>query len=233
MKNVTIFSFLLLGLLLGLNGQESILTESETHIFWQSDRILTKNDFKGDCSNNPKLVKLCEENDLCTHASLGFFTVLDIPKKKREAGKFLEKAYFVPAFEKITSCIIEDDSIGIYKQKVVFDIYEVSARYARKQLALLQDSIEGYGIVSIMFKSVESKSIDLQDYLVHHFTKDVYIEQKEGAYLEWRSRIDSLLVDLEEFATKPEDCYRFVKGSPLDKNYKMAKKIIGDMFEEK
>ena len=213
-----------------LFGQtEQILTESQRHIFWQPERVLTEKDFQGDGTQNPKFVKYCDELDLCVVASTGVFAVLDIPKKKRKRGVLIEKAYFAPAFEKSTSFIIKLDSTGIAKQKVVFDIFEVSARFARQQLQHLQDSVGGYGIISIMFKSVEARAIEMRTSLVDSYTKDVYIDKKAGAFEIWRERVDKLLAESKEFATKPEDCYRFVQNAPIDENYEMAKTVIGNL----
>ena len=211
-------------------GQENYKTESETHIFWQEKTVLTSNDFQGDCSGNPTQTKYCEELNLCVNAYVGVFAILDIPKKKRKRGELLEKAYFAPAFEKTTSCILKLDTLGIEKQKITFDIYELSARFARKELAYLQDSIGGYGVVSIFFKSVETKAIEMRNSLVDSYTQDVYINNRNGAYEEWRAKIDKLLEETKKYATKPEDCFRFVKNEPIDENYKMAETIVGNLY---
>ncbi len=232
MKRIIIIGlvFILTGNINVSIGQtEQILTESKRHIFWQPDRVLTEKDFQGDGTQNSKFVKYCDELDLCVVASTGVFAVLDIPKNKRKRGELIEKAYFAPAFDKSTSFILKLDSTGIAKQKVVFDIFEVSARFARQQLQHLQDSVGGYGIISIMFKSVESRAIEMRTSLVDSYTKDVYIDKKVGAFEIWREKVDKLLAESNEFATKPEDCYRFVKNEPIVENYEMAKTVIGNL----
>ena len=211
-------------------GQENLPNESETHIFWQEKTVLTSKDFQGDCSNNPIQIKYCEEFNLCVNAYVGVFAILDIPKKKRKRGKLMEKAYFAPAFEKTTSCILKLDSLGIEKQKIVFDIYELSARFARQELANLQDSIGTYGTISIFFKSVEMKAIKLRDTIVESCSQDIYVNNRKGAYEEWRTKIDELLEETKKYATKPEDCYRFVKNEPIDENYKMAENVLGNLY---
>lgn len=226
--SLIIISFLVCGL---LKAQEVSKTETETHIFWQPDRVLKKMDFKGDGSSNPKFIKYCDDLNLCTSASIGVFAVLDIPKKKRDKGELIEKAYFLPAFEKTTSYILKNDTLGIEKQKIVFDIYEISARFARQQLNHLQDSIGGYGIISIMFKSVEARAIEMRDFFVESYTKDIYIDKKEGAFEDWRKQIDNLLIDTKEFATKLEDCNRFIKKQPIDDNYEQAKTVINNLYK--
>lgn len=217
---------------ISIGQTEHIPTESQRHIFWQAERVLTEKDFQGNGTENPKLVQYCEELDLCVLASTGVFAALDIPKKKRKRGELIEKAYFAPAFEKSTSYIIKLDSTGIAKQKVVFDIFELSARFARQQLRQLQDSIGEYGIISLMFKSVEARAIEMRTSLIDLYTKDIYIDKKTGAFELWREKVDKMLADSKEFATKPEDCYRFVKNAPIDKNYKMAKTIIDNLYKK-
>jgi hypothetical protein len=230
-RNLIVFVLILIGNVNVSNGQEKILTETKTHIFWQPDLVLTEKDFQGDGTKNQKYVRYCEELDLCVVASTGVFSILDIPKRKRKRGELIEKAYFAPAFERATSYILKQDSMGIAKQKIVFDIYEASARLARQQLQQLQDSIGGYGIISIMFKSVEARAIEMRNSLVDSYTKDLYIDKKPDAYKKWRKIVDQLLYDSKEFATKPEDCYRFVKNEPLDKNYMKAETVIGNLNE--
>lgn len=221
---------LLIGINNSLFSQEKIKTESDTHIFWQPDRLLTIDDFKGNGSNNAKNIKYCDDLGLCTVACVGLFGVLDIPKKKKNRGKLIEKAYFALAFEKATSYIIKNDSLGIEKQKLVFDIYEISARYARKELAHYQDSVGGYGILSIMFNSVKANAKEMHKKMTGAFTKDIYIEHRKGAYEEWKKEIAKLLEESKEFETKPDDCYRFVKMIPIDENYIMPETVIGNLF---
>jgi hypothetical protein len=80
-----------------------------------------------------------------------------------------------------------------------------------------------------MFKSVEARAIEMRTSLVDSYTKDVYIDKKVGAFEIWRERVDKLLAESNEFATKPEDCFRFVKNEPIDENYEMAKTVMGNL----
>jgi len=160
---------------------------------------------------------------------LGCFSVLDIPKRKGKRGKLLEKIYFAPAFEKSTSYSIIKDSFEVEKQRLVFDIYEVSARFARQQLSMMQDSMPGYGTLSIFYKTIEARAIEMRDAYVDSYTREVYIERNDEAYESWRLKIDTLLEQSEEFATTAEECYRFIKGQPIEENYTMAEKVVGNL----
>jgi hypothetical protein len=58
--------------------------------------------------------------------------------------------------------------------------------------------------------------------------REILIEKKDNAYMEWRQVVDELLQQTESYKTRPEDCYRFVLNEPIE-GYKMAKTIAGDM----
>ncbi len=110
-------------------------------------------------------------------------------------------------------------------------MFELSARYIRKELSSMLEKMDAYGTLSIWLKTIESDAQKLRTQMVDSYTKDVYIDNRPGAYLEWKERVDSTLNDLEKFATKPEDCHRFVTKQPLEKDYKMAKTVVGKLFE--
>ncbi|HSV77423.1 MAG TPA: hypothetical protein VLH37_10370 [Bacteroidales bacterium] len=156
-------------------GQNAIRTESETHIFWQENRRLTKEDFQGSAELYEKSEQLCEEINMCTMAYVGLWGVLDTPRRKRLRGRLPDKIYFAPAFDKTRSYIVKDDSIGVEKQQVVFDIVEVAVRFARWRLKQIQDSIGGSGIKSLVFMTVKEHAKQVKTFLIDEFTKDVYI----------------------------------------------------------
>lgn len=230
MKKVFIIALILLVGTFGF-GQDNLRTANESHLFWQPEKALKHTDFQGDASKIPNAEKYCDTVGLCAVASLGLFTVLDIPKKKKLRGKLKEKVYVVPAFEFATSYIVQNDSLGILKQQVVFDMYELSARYIRKELSLMLEKTDSYGTLSIWLNTIKGDAEKLRTKMVDSYTKDVYIDNRPGAYLEWKEKVDSTLKDLEEFVTKPEDCLRFATKQPIDKNYEMAKTIMGKLFE--
>jgi hypothetical protein len=41
--------------------------------------------------------------------------------------------------------------------------------------------------------------------------------------------VNEVLQQTESYTTKPEDCYRFVLNKPIEKDYKMADNIVGDL----
>ena len=209
-------------------AQDSLSTRSETHIFWQPGERLMPGDFQGTIDYNSKKHAYCDSLKMCTIASVGVFGILDVPKNKRKRGKLFEKVYFAPAFQIDESVFYPHDSIGLVKQQVVFDIYELSARSARKQLKSIVDSIgKSYGTRLTFFKTIEENTRLARDGLVQAYTLDVYVNNEEGALEKWQKMVEQGLKDFEEFATTPEDCYRFVKNEPIKKGYIKAKSVIG------
>lgn len=231
-KKYFLLSFFLILFYVQVNCQE--YDETKTHIFWKNDRVLSQKDFQGDGSHYDRSQYLCDSLNMCYMAFLGVYTALDIPKKQRDRGKLMEKAYFVPMFEKTTSYIIEEnDSIGIQKQQIVFDIYELSARYARKELDRYQKEMRpAYGIISIMFSTVAKDSENFRKKLVGEYSKDVYIQQRDNAYAEWRLLIDDKLEEWKQYATTAEDHHRAYVGEPIDKKYIFPDTIIGSFTND-
>jgi hypothetical protein len=52
---------------------------------------------------------------------------------------------------------------------------------------------------------------------------------QDSLYANWRKTINEMLEKTKDYATKPEDCYRFVLGKPIEKGYKQAETIMGDL----
>jgi len=219
---------------ISLLAQEPLKTESATHIFWQQQQPLEAKDYQGNVNASPETVFYCDSLDMCTLAYVGLFSVLDVPKKKRDRGKKLEKVYFAPAFEKGPSCTIPNDSLGLAYQQLIFDVYESAARMARKKLKNIEDSlgVGNYGTRYLFYKTVEADVASFRDRVVKGITQDLYIKKREGAYQEWLDIINKSLDLLKDFATKPEDCYRFVKGSPIEEGYIKSETVAGDIWKK-
>ncbi len=203
-------------------------TRSQTHIFWQPTTKLDSIDFKGEVIAD-RVKSYCDSLNLCTVAYVGMFSVLDMPSKKSDRRRKLEKIYFAPAFE-IGASYKAGDSKGIDQQQIVFDIYELSTRLARRSLKEIIDSTPpSYGLLTIFFKTVESDVVEFRDKIIFDYTHDIYIAKKPGAYEEWRKWTDKQLEDSKEYATTPEECYRFVMNIPIQPGYIMAEEVTGDL----
>lgn len=211
-------------------GQENLHLKNNEHIFWQENIKLKTTDFQNDGENVPNALKYCDTIGLCTVGAFGIFAVLDIPKKKRKRGKLKEKIYIVPAFELTKSYQIQQDSLGVEKQQIVFDIYELSARWMRRELKKLTESMDGYGTLSIWFKTVENDALKMTKDMVGRFTYEVFIKPQPNAYQKWKEQIDKLLLETNEFMTSEEEIARLTLGKPLLEDYKMADVLMGDLF---
>ncbi|MDL2315124.1 hypothetical protein LJC16_02580 [Bacteroidales bacterium OttesenSCG-928-C19] len=213
-----------------ISGQNNYQTRDSVHIFWQPDVQITFQDFKGDIS--PEMKDEFEKFNYSANASLGLWSVIDIPKKwkkKKDWDKY-EKIYIAPAFEKPTSIAISDDSIQIAIQITRFDIHELWARWARRQFQAIKDSMmNSTGSQSIFYTTIIEDMKENCNTMVAYYLKDVIIDKKEGSFDEWKERIQQYFAETEEWATTPEECHRFIIQKPIEKGYVKAKKLIGPM----
>jgi hypothetical protein len=214
-----------------INGQQIYPTRDSVHIFWQPDLKITLNDYKGDSTK--EVMAILRKYDFSASASVGIWTVLDIPKKKNERGKKLEKAYFAPAFERTTSFTLTNDTLEIVKQNLYFDICEIWARWARKELQSIQDTMKSYGSISIMYTTIKKEMNDKKVEMYRSYFKDVFINKKEGSFQLWRDEVHKTLNNSTEWATKPEECYRLMSKKPIDDSYIMAPTLIGPLPNSK
>lgn len=130
-------------------------TEDSIHIFWQPEVKLTINVYQG--KSNPTIEKLMTKYGISASASVGIWSVLDIPKKKNQRHNLYKKVYIAPAFEKTTSFYISKDSLQIEMQNLYFDICEIWARWARKELKSYQDSTKSIGTTSMFYMTVKAE----------------------------------------------------------------------------
>jgi hypothetical protein len=223
---------------IGFSQIPQLVTESDSHIYWQSNRKLALSDFQG--KPGPLDSIDCAEHSYCSVPCLGIFCVVDISKHYKRNK--LEKVYFAPAFQKSCSYLI-NDSKDIRSAQLLFDIAELSSRIGRKLLrdyhdyiAITSDSMNFYkikdhpdtilitGIGTSLAWHARDSAWNLYQEMSNNFIRNVYLSQGKESFDEWRSMIDNLLEKYTKYATKPEECYRLVKKEPIIKNYKQAYK---------
>jgi len=212
-------------------GQDIKHLKNNTYIFWQENIKLKASDFHNDGKDIPNAVKYCDTTGLCTVGAFGLFAVLDIPKKKRKRGKLKEKVYIVPAFDIAKSYRIKNDSLGVEKQQIVFNIYELSARWMRRELKKLSETMNVYGTLSIWLITIKKDAMKIAEKMVNRFTYEVFIKSKPNAYQKWKEQIDEMLLETKEFKTSNEEIKRFKLGKPILKEYKMADRLMGNLFK--
>lgn len=206
-------------------GQTLYPTKDSVHIFWQPNVKLTSKDYQGQPTSN--IEELMSKYNFSASASVGIWSILDIPEKKKDRYKKFEKVYFAPAFEKTTSFTKSGDSLQIAMQNLYFDICEVWARWARKELKSFQDSTKATGTLSILYMTIKQEMNDHRLTMYRVYFKDVFINKKEGAFAKWRQEIDKELADTKQWTTTPEECYRLMLQKPIEDGYIQAPKVVG------
>lgn len=212
-------------------GQGTYPTRDSIHIFWQPGLKITYQDYRG--SSQKQMDELMDKYGFSATAYVGIWSILDIPKKRKDRYKKYEKVYFAPAFERTTSYTRTNDSLQIFMQNTFLDICEIWARWAREQLTRIQDSTKATGTLSIMYMTVKQEMNYKRLAMYRSYFKDVFIDKKDGAFTDWRKLIDRWLNDTQKWATKPEECFRFMTGKPIEVGYIMAPTLIGPMNNDK
>ena len=211
-------------------GQNNYPTRDSIHIFWQPNLKITYNDYK--CDTTKERIKDMKQYGYYASASIGIWSVLDIPKKKKDRYKKFEKVYFAPAFERTTSAAIKNDSLQIAMQNILLDINEICARWARRELNSWKERTNATGAISLRYLCVKKQMIKKSEKMRNGFIKQAFIQKKDSAFLKWRLTIDSILNETSKWATTPEECYRLMTGKPIEKDYIMAPSLI-DMCADK
>ena len=207
-------------------GQLNYPTSDSIHIFWRPGVTLTYTDFKGDTVGG-KYKDNYKKLDIQAMAYVGIYSILDVPKKKKDRGMKLEKVYIAPAFDKTASYTITHDTTQIAMQQAYFDIAETWARWARQQLSMYQDTMKGYGALFSIYSTVMKNARYGQQQMNEAYTKDIFIDKKTGAFEKWRNTIANRLNETTSWATKPEDCYRFITNMPIETDYEQSPTVLG------
>ena len=217
MKNASLLFLLLTTNLLCAQQNERL--EDSIHIYWQPKLKLKYDDFKYDGKKENNAELYCEKIKLCACASTNINLIIDIPKQK-ESKNQIEKIYIVAVFDKERSYKFNDDTIGIIRQKLSFDIEELETRYIRKELEKITNQFDKKnGSIITWYKLILNEAEAKKNKLFKQYTLDAYIEPKINADEDWRNKIDMLLEELKEFATKPEECLRFISKKPIVEDY--------------
>ena len=212
---------------ISLTAQIEYITEDENNIYWQPDAKIDFSDYQS--PTNDDCIKYNEKHGLQMSSSIGFRGIVDIPKKKRKFDKF----YIAPVFCKNCSCILSEDSLSLQVDRLLFDVAEVFARGARRELFDLQKEMNADNTYTMFFTTVKNDWDEKMRGTFKTIIREVLIEKIDTAYVSWRQLTDELLLETESYATKNEDCYRFVLNEPIEKGYKQAKTIMGDMRNNK
>ena len=212
-------------------GQTTYKTECDSFLYWQPNVRLKIQDYKGDTSTSG--MALCRKYNIHNVANVQINSVLDVPKKNRKKGKLLEKVYFAPVFCKFCSFSIKYDSIELLHDQIYFDIAEFCSRTARMKVDSIKQLLPGYGAMWITFATTQEKMINLFHDMCGSYTYQLNAKKDSFAYQKWRSMLDEALNQTNNFATKPEECYRLLSGFPLDEEYERSKTMMAPQTRKK
>ncbi len=207
-----------------MSAQTEYLTRDKNDIYWQPGTKINFSDYQS--SSDTSCVKYKEKYGITMSASIGSRGIVDAPKKR--SRKF-EKFYLAPVFCKNCSCCISEDSLCLKVDQLLFDIAEICVRNARRELLDAQKLMHADNTYSTLFITIKSKWDRDMQLFFRTILKGVLIEKKDSMYTQWRESTDKILEETKEYATPPEDCYRFISDKPIEKGYEMAKYVIGDM----
>jgi hypothetical protein len=202
---------------------QGLKTEDQNLKGWTKETKLVYADFRGEPTE--KFKKLNREAGLQASAQVALRSVLDVPKKKRDRGRLLEKVYVAPFFIKTTSVTMTKDEKELDKQRLYFDMGEVYARMMRREIEHIQDSTKAYGTIWIMYASIKDYYCSEFGRMFNDYTYEVFVEKKEGAFEEWRALIDKGLSDTDKYATTKVDCHRLLTNLPIDPDYEQSEKV--------
>ncbi len=210
-------------------SQRSTLDRSEW-IYWQQDRPLTFKDYKGEVGAcGPEIIE--DSIPIEVSACLGLWSILDIPKSWKEGVEY-ERFYFVPVFNVNKSWAKSNDSLAIVKQQVFFDLSELAARWARKELlSLRQQTDNATGTTAIYYATIKKEMDEKQDGMCASYFDDVFRTNNLDSLQSWVDFTAELLEETKEFCTKEIEFERLISGQP-EKGYKEAKRIIGPLVNE-
>ncbi len=194
--------------------------ETETHVFWQPGAKLTFDMFQGAPADSAYAKKLTDIN-VYHQVATGFWAVLDVPNSKRGWKKGLvEKYYFCAAMEKGQSFFIVRDSTELKYAQLIWDICELATRISRRNLDQFVSSVnEGLkkpanGAISIQYMTCLNDGREFGREVTHALFDDVITTHDENEYQKYRSQIDSLLQELEPYATTEEEINRLITEKP-------------------
>lgn len=203
---------------------QHLKTEDPNLKGWTKETKIVYADFKG--KPTEKLKRLSKEAGLQASAQVGLKSILDVPKKKRDRGRLLERVYVAPFFIKTASVAMTRDEKELDKQRIYFDMGELHARMMRKEIEHIQDSSKTYGTLWTLYATIKDHYCIAFGKMFNDYTYEMFVEKKAGTFEKWRGLIDQQLAALEKYATKPEDCHRLLTGLPIDPEYEQSEKVI-------
>jgi len=207
-----------------LFSQKSKLDRNDW-IYWQNNKPLKYQDFKGRIGGCGSEI-IDDSIKIEVSACLGLWSILDIPKTWKKGVEY-ERFYFVPVFSVKKSWAKSNDSIAILKQQVYFDLNELAARWARKELYNLREqSGNATGTTAIYFATISQQMQEMKKGLYASYFDAVFRTNSLDSLKSWADFTKEMLDKTKDFETKEIEFERIITGQP-EKGYKESKKVIG------
>ncbi len=230
-----VFIFILFSIIVStVNGQSQLQTEDKDYLYWQPDVKIDYSHFQSE--SNEDCIKDNKQYGLKMSANIQLKGIVDIPKShlsrkiKKRTG--YDRLYLAPVFCKDCSCILSEDSVELAVYQLLFDVAELCARGARKELLKTQEQMNINNVNTLFFTTVKNKWDESMRGTWASIYQDVLIQKKDSAYAEWRKLVDELLEANKGYATQPNEIKRLIHGEPTEQDYVQAKSIIGDLKKE-
>ncbi len=224
----TLFLLILFCTLMAFS-QKAYVTENDKYCIWQPDVKLSFEMFEN-TKPDSAAVKIMNKECRQLMPFLGFWHVVDIPKKGKGKGK-LDKGYICAAFSKFHSCIIARDSFDLMCAQLLWDAMEIGTRMSRIQLDSLQTEaglpIDNFYSMYLMTAVGIGK--EFYSNVLYRVIQDVQIPRDEKKYLEYRRMFDNFLKSTAKFASSKEEATRLLAGKTIEPYLKEAVNIVGDL----
>ncbi len=151
-------------------------------------------------------------------ANIQLKATVDIPtshlskKIKKRTGN--DKVYMAPVFCKSCSCLLSEDAVELKVYRLLFDVAELSARAARKELIETQRQMNINNVNTMFLTTIKNKWETQMRATWFSIYQEELIQKKENAYSEWRPWVDELLALHQDYSTQPDDIKRLILDVP-------------------
>ncbi len=209
-------------------GQSESPPTDARYLIWQPDVEITFSDYT--IAPDAKAKDLSARHGIGTVSVIELLRIVDIPKRKRDLKDHPERWYIAPAFCRKCSSLTSEDPTGLKHDRLYFDLSELAARYARMRMDSLYAQDPADNFASIWLETVCSDADEMMHRMFNTYGREVVLTRSDSAYASWRTFTDEMLAMRPDNTTKAEDRQRFMSGSPLSQDYKVAKHRMGDML---
>lgn len=235
MKHLSLLLFVFYSLTTTAQQTPASIYETEDYIVWQPSVKLTFEMFR---NTNPSTSdkELMSKDHRQSLPYLGFWKILDVPKRKSGWKKGIyEQAYFCATFSKFQSCMVVRDSFDLQVAQLQWDILELGTRRSRMILDSLQTMSEKQagmklsGVVATYYSTAAAQGEEMYLGFSKTFLQDLLPSRNQEKLLEYRKFMDEMLENTSKYATNLEEAERLLFKKPLSSQLKQAETIIGDL----